>query len=71
MREEKIEITILADGKLSAATDGLKGKECDAELSALLSDIAFVYEVEHTAEAREQPPAQRQIKRNEIRRGES
>lgn len=61
MREEKIEITIGEDGLLTAKTHGLKGGECDTELAELLAEIAVVHEVEHTAEAREQPPKRRTV----------
>ena len=38
MREQRITVTIDANGKMSAKTDGLKGETCIEELEALLSE---------------------------------
>ena len=36
MKEQRITVTIDADGKMSAKTSGLKGETCIEELEALL-----------------------------------
>ena len=53
MKEQRITVTIDADGKMSAKTDGLKGETCIEELEALLSELAELDDVEHTREYRE------------------
>jgi hypothetical protein len=68
MKEDKIEITISSDGSLAAKTKGLKGAECDTELADLLDEIAAIHEVEHTAEAREQPPRRTVVRKTQRRR---
>ena len=45
MREQRITVTIDADGKMSAKTDGLKGETCIEELEALLSELAELDDV--------------------------
>ena len=52
MREQRITVTIDADGKMSAKTDGLKGETCIEELEALLSELAELDDVKHTREYR-------------------
>ena len=37
MKEQRITVTINADGKMSAKTNGIKGETCIEELEALLS----------------------------------
>ena len=52
MREQRITVTIDADGKMSAKTDGLKGETCIEELEALLSELAELDDVKHTENTR-------------------
>ena len=56
MKEQRITVTIDAEGKISAKTDGLKGETCIEELEALLSELAELDEVKHTREYREKDP---------------
>ena len=56
MREQKIVVTIDADGKMSAKTTGLKGETCIDELEALLSELAELEDIEHTREYQEKDP---------------
>ncbi len=56
MREQRIVVTIDADGKMSAKTSGLKGEACIEELEALLSELAELEDVEHTREYQEKDP---------------
>ena len=56
MKEQRITVTIDAEGKMSAKTDGLKGETCIEELEALLSELAELDEVTHTREYREKDP---------------
>jgi hypothetical protein len=56
MREQRIVVTIDADGKMSAKTSGLKGEACIEELEALLSELAELEDVEHTREYKEKNP---------------
>ena len=56
MREQRITVTIDADGKMSAKTDGLKGETCIEELEALLSELAELDDVKHTREYKEKDP---------------
>ena len=56
MKEQRITVTIAADGKMSAKTSGLKGETCIEELEALLSELAELEDVEHTREYREKNP---------------
>ena len=53
MREQRITVTIDAEGKMSAKTDGLKGETCIEELETLLSELAELDDVTHTREYRE------------------
>jgi len=53
MKEQRITVTIDAEGKMSAKTDGLKGETCIEELEALLSELAELDDVTHTREYRE------------------
>ena len=48
MKELSIEITLDENGMLEAETFGFKGKICDTELRALLSDEFVIEEIEHT-----------------------
>ena len=56
MKEQRITVTIDAEGKMSAKTDGLKGEACIEELEALLSELAELDDVTHTREYREKDP---------------
>ena len=56
MKEQRITVTIDADGKMSAKTSGLKGETCIEELEALLSELAELEDVEHTREYHEMDP---------------
>ena len=56
MKEQRITVTIDAEGKMSAKTDGLKGETCIEELEALLSELAELDDVTHTREYREKEP---------------
>ena len=56
MKEKRITVTIDAEGKMSAKTDGLKGETCIEELEALLSELAELDDVTHTREYREKDP---------------
>ena len=56
MKEQRITVTIDAEGKMSAKTDGLKGETCIEELEALLSELAELNDVTHTREYREKDP---------------
>ena len=56
MKEQRIIVTIDAEGKMSAKTNGLKGKTCIEELEALLSELAELDDVHHTHEYRETDP---------------
>ena len=53
MKEQRITVTIDAEGKMSAKTDGLKGETCIEELEALLSELAELDDVKHTREYKE------------------
>ena len=53
MKEQRITVTIDADGKMSAKTFGLKGETCIEELEALLSELAELEDIEHTREFHE------------------
>ena len=53
MKEQRITVTIDADGKMSAKTNGLKGETCIEELEALLSELAELEDVKHTREYHE------------------
>ena len=56
MKEQRITVTIDADGKMSAKTNGLKGETCIEELEALLSELAELDDVKHTREYQEKDP---------------
>lgn len=56
MIEQRITVTIDAEGKMSAKTNGLKGETCIEELEALLSELAELDDVTHTREYREKDP---------------
>ena len=60
MREQRITVTIDAEGKMSAKTDGLKGETCIEELEALLSELSELDDVTHTREYREKDPCSAQ-----------
>ena len=53
MKEQRITVTINAEGKMSAKTDGLKGETCIEELEALLSELTELDDVKHTREYKE------------------
>ena len=53
MKEQRITVTIDAEGKMSAKTDGLKGETCIEELEALLSELVELDDVKHTREYKE------------------
>lgn len=53
MKEQRITVTIDAEGKMSAKTDGLKGETCIEELESLLSELAELDDVKHTREYKE------------------
>jgi hypothetical protein len=63
MKEEIIVVTIGADGKLRAETEGLKGKACERELAELLADIASISEVTRMAEA-DEPETEAHVRRD-------
>ena len=56
MKEQRITVTIDADGKMSAKTNGLKGETCIEELESLLSELAELDDVKHTREYHEKDP---------------
>ena len=56
MKEQRITVTIDADGKMSAKTNGIKGETCVEELEALLSELAELDDVQHTREYHEKDP---------------
>lgn len=53
MKEERIVVTIDADGAMTAKTSGIKGERCIDELEALLSELAELDEIQHTREFKE------------------
>jgi hypothetical protein len=67
MKEQRITVTIDADGKMSAKTSGLKGETCIEELEALLSELAELEDVEHTREYQEKEPQSAQRNSNQQR----
>lgn len=73
MKEERITITIDAEGKMRAKTSGLKGETCIEELEALLSELAELDDVEHTREYHEKDPkaAQSTSQRQQLKGGNS
>ena len=56
MKEQRITVTIDADGKMSAKTNGIKGETCIEELEDLLSELAELDDVKHTKEYHEKDP---------------
>jgi uncharacterized protein YqgV (UPF0045/DUF77 family) len=69
MREERITVTLAADGTLRAETRGLKGTACETELAELLEGIASIHDVMHTSEAREKQPEVRVDRTAKLTRG--
>ena len=69
MKEQRITVTIDAEGKMSAKTNGLKGETCIEELEALLSELAELDDVTHTREYREKDPRSAQRSSTEQRLG--
>jgi hypothetical protein len=67
MREQRITVTIDAEGKMTAKTSGLKGETCIEELEALLSELAELDDVEHTREYQEKEPQSGQRNSNQQR----
>jgi hypothetical protein len=55
MAEHRIEITIDQDGKINAATEGIKGEMCLDKLQEFLGDIADLESYEKTPEWDESP----------------
>ena len=53
MKEERIVVTIDANGTMTAKTTGIKGERCIEELEALLSELAELDEIQHTREFKE------------------
>lgn len=70
MREQRITVTIDADGKMSAKTNGIKGEACIEELEALLAELAELDEIEHTREYQEKDPRAAQSTQSKIKLGE-
>ena len=50
MAEHRIEITIYQDGKINAATEGIKGEVCLTKLQELIGDLADLESYEKTDE---------------------
>ena len=50
MAEHRIEITIDENGKINAATEGMKGEVCLSELQSLLGEIADIESIKKTDE---------------------
>lgn len=50
MAEQKIVITIDENGKINAATEGIKGEMCLDELQKLLGDLADLHSIVKTDE---------------------
>ena len=69
MKEQRITVTIDAEGKMSAKTDGVKGETCIEELEALLSELAELDDVTHTREYREKDPRSSQCNSTKQRLG--
>ena len=67
MKEQRITVTIDAEGKMTAKTSGLKGEACIEELEALLSELAELDDVEHTREYHEKAPHSGQRNSNQQR----
>lgn len=53
MKEERIVVTIDANGTMTAKTTGIKGERCIEELETLLSELAELDEIQHTREFKE------------------
>ena len=58
-------MTIDADGKMSAKTDGLKGETCIEELEALLSELAELDDVKHNEYKEKDPRRSKQFNKTE------
>ena len=69
MKEQRITVTIDADGKMSAKTNGIKGETCIEELKALLSELAELDGVQHTREYHEKDPRAAQSRSTKQRLG--
>ena len=69
MKEQRVTVTIDAEGKMSAKTAGLKGETCIEELEALLSELAELDDVTHTREYREKDPRSSQCNSTKQRLG--
>ena len=67
MKEQRITVTIDAEGKMTAKTSGLKGEACIEELETLLSELAELDDVEHTREYHEKDPNSGQRTSNQQR----
>ena len=67
MKEQRITVTIDAEGKMTAKTSGLKGEACIEELEALLSELAELDDIEHTREYHEKDPHSGQRNSNQQR----
>jgi len=61
MPEERIQITIKADGTIESDSHGIKGEACLEELEALLGELADVSEPQLMREYHE-PPRRRNLK---------
>ena len=61
MKEERIVVTIDANGTMTAKTTGIKGERCIEELEALLSELAELDEIQHTREYKEKDAQSRSI----------
>tara|TARA_B100001989_G_C24413877_1_gene400465 strand:+ start:411 stop:632 length:222 start_codon:yes stop_codon:yes gene_type:complete len=73
MKEQRITVTIDAEGKMTAKTAGLKGEACIEELEALLSELAELDDIEHTREYHEKDPSLGQTidRKQQLRGGSS
>ena len=69
LKEQRITVTINADGKMSAKTNGIKGETCIEELEALLSELAELDDVQHTREYHEKDPRAAQSQSTKQRLG--
>ena len=69
IKEERIVITIDADGAMTAKTSGIKGERCIEELEALLSELAELDEIQHTREFKEKDAPVKHTSRQQQRLG--
>lgn len=69
MKEERIVVTIDADGAMTAKTSGIKGERCIDELEALLSELAELDEIQHTREFKEKDAPVKQTSQQQQRLG--